>query len=64
MEFREVYCISCEKVVGRYNIKFFTEDKIAQIIQTNHVSHIRNGHEVNLRKLIKMRKVGFEPTNS
>ncbi len=53
MEFREVYCISCEKVVGRYNIKFFTEDKIAEIIQTSHVSHIRNGHEVNLRKVVK-----------
>ena len=53
MEFREVYCISCKKVVGCYNIKFFTEDKIAEIIQTNHVSHIRNGHEVNLWKIIK-----------
>jgi hypothetical protein len=53
MEFREVYCTSCKKVIGRYNLKFFTEDKIAELVQTSHVAHIRNGHEVNLRKLIK-----------
>ena len=31
MEFREIYCTSCKKVIGRYNIKFFSEDKIAEL---------------------------------
>ncbi len=51
MEFREIYCINCKKVLGRYNIKFYDEDKIAELCKTDHSSHIKNGHQVNIRML-------------
>ena len=53
MEFREVYCTNCKKILGRYNIKFYNVDKVGEIINIHHVSHIRNGHKVTIRKFIK-----------
>ena len=53
MEFREIYCTSCRKVIGRYNIKFYSEDNIAELMKTSHVTHGRNGHQVNIRKFVK-----------
>jgi len=53
MEFREVYCTNCKKVLGRYNIKFYDDGKIEELLKTTHVTHIRNGHEVNIRKFVK-----------
>ena len=53
MEFKEIYCITCEKIIGRYNIKFYNEDKIAELMKTSHVTHVRNGHQINIRKYIK-----------
>ena len=53
MEFREIYCINCKKILGRYNVKFYNEDKISELLKTTHASHIRNGHEVSIRKFVK-----------
>lgn len=53
MEFKEVYCINCKKILGRYNIKFYNDDKIGELLKTTHVTHVRNGHEVNIRKFVK-----------
>ena len=53
MEFREIYCLNCKKVLGRYNIKFYTEDKIDELLNTTYSMHIRNGHQVNIRKFEK-----------
>jgi len=53
MEFREVYCANCKKVLGRYNIKFYNEEKIGELINKTHSIHIRNGHQVNIRKFEK-----------
>jgi hypothetical protein len=53
MEFREIYCSNCKKVLGNYNIKFYSDDKIGEIMNTYHISHIRSGHQVKLRKLVK-----------
>ena len=53
MEFREIYCITCKKIIGRYNIKFYNEDKIAELMITGHVTHVRNGHQINIRKYTK-----------
>ncbi len=53
MEFKEVYCINCKKVLGRYNIKFYNDDKIGELLKTTHVAHVRTGHEVNIRKVVK-----------
>ncbi|MDH5697943.1 MAG: hypothetical protein OEY54_05380 [Nitrosopumilus sp.] len=55
MEFREVYCSNCKKILGRYNVKFYTEDKIGELINTSHSTHIRNGHQVNIRKFEKIK---------
>jgi hypothetical protein len=53
MEFREVYCSNCKKVLGRYNTKFYNDDKISELLKTTHSTHVRNGHQVNIRKLEK-----------
>ena len=53
MEFREVYCSNCKKVLGRYNIKFYDDDKIEELLSTTHSTHVRNGHQVNIRKFEK-----------
>ncbi len=53
MEFREIYCSNCKKVLGRYNIKFYNNDKIEELLKTTHVTHVRNGHQVNIRKFVK-----------
>ena len=33
MEFREVYCLNCKKVLGRYNSKFYSEEKIETLLK-------------------------------
>ena len=53
MEFREVYCLNCKKVIGRYNIKFYNDEKIEELLNTTHFAHIRNGHQINIRKFEK-----------
>ena len=53
MEFREIYCTNCKKVLGRYNIKFYDDTKIEEALKTTHVIHVRNGHRVNIRKFVK-----------
>jgi len=53
MEFLEIYCANCKKVIGQYNTKFYSEDRIAELLKTSHVNHVRNGHEVNIRKVDK-----------
>lgn len=52
MEFREIYCSNCKKVLGRYNIKFYNDDKIREILNIYHITHIRNGHQVTIRKFV------------
>jgi len=53
MKFREVYCSNCKKVIGRYNIKFYNDDKIEELLNTTHSTHIRSGHRVGIRKFEK-----------
>ncbi|EIJ66885.1 hypothetical protein BD31_I0423 [Candidatus Nitrosopumilus salaria BD31] len=53
MEFKEVYCQNCKKVIGRYNIKFYNDEKINELLKTTHSTHIKNGHQVNIRKFVK-----------
>ena len=48
MEFREIYCNNCKKVIGRYNRKYYTDDKIRDLLKISHASHVR-GHEIVLR---------------
>lgn len=53
MAFKEIYCMNCKKVLGRYNIKFYDDDKISELLKTTHSSHVRKGHRVNIRKFVK-----------
>jgi len=53
MEFREVYCTNCKKVLGRYNVKFYNASKIEELLKITHITHVRNGHQVNIRKFVK-----------
>ena len=53
MEFKEVYCKNCKKVIGRYNIKFYNDEKINELLKTTHSTHIKNGHQVSIRKFVK-----------
>nr|AIE94218.1 hypothetical protein [uncultured marine thaumarchaeote AD1000_44_B05] len=52
MEFREIYCNDCKKVLGRYNTKYYSSDMIAELIQTIHVIHTRGGHHIKIHKKI------------
>ena len=53
MEFKEVYCMNCKKVLGRYNVKFYDDDKISELFKTTHSSHVRKGHQVHIKKIAK-----------
>jgi len=53
IEFNEVYCTNCKKVLVRYNKKFYNEEKIEELLKTDHVTHVRNGHQVFIRKVEK-----------
>jgi hypothetical protein len=53
MEFTEVYCSNCKKILGRYNTKFYNEEKIGELVNTMHVTHIRNGHQITMREFKK-----------
>jgi hypothetical protein len=48
MEFREIFCHNCNKTLGKYNVKFYSEGHIAEIIQTIHADHIKIGHHVEI----------------
>lgn len=51
VEYREIYCNDCKRVLGRYNMRYYTDDKIAEIIRSNHLAHVREGHEIELRRV-------------
>ncbi len=53
MEFREIYCTNCKKILGRYNIKFYNEDKIEELLKTDHSTHVKSGHQIYIRKFVK-----------
>ena len=50
MEICEIYCNDCKKVLARYNTKYYSEDMIAELIQTVHVIHTRAGHHIKIHK--------------
>ena len=53
MKFREIYCNNCKKILGRYNTKFYDDDKIKEILKSCHSAHVRTGHRVILRDFLK-----------
>ncbi len=53
LEFKEIYCNNCKKTLGRYNVRYFTDANIAELIKSSHTSHYRNGHQIIVRKINK-----------
>ena len=53
LEFREIYCNNCKKVLGRYNVKYYPEARVADLIKDNHALHLRSGHEIEIRRFKK-----------
>ena len=51
MEFREIFCNNCKKLLGRYNVNFYSEANVADIINSVHVLHSRAGHEIKIKKI-------------
>ena len=51
-EYREIYCNDCKKILGRYNIKYYSESKIGEVIKTSHALHVREGHDIEQRRVL------------
>ncbi|ABK78570.1 hypothetical protein CENSYa_1963 [Cenarchaeum symbiosum A] len=50
MAYREIYCVDCRRILGRYNIKYYPESKMGEIIKSCHDQHVREGHELVQRR--------------
>lgn len=48
-EYRVIYCNECKMVLGRYNRKYFTDERIGEVIQSHHRPHVHKGHDIELR---------------
>ena len=53
MEFREIYCNNCKKTLGRYNVKYYSESKIADLLKISHELHVKEGHTIEIHKIKK-----------
>jgi hypothetical protein len=51
MEFKEIYCFNCKKSLGRYSDKYFTDQRIGEIIKANHSTHVYEGHSIVVRRI-------------
>ena len=49
MSFREIYCNNCKKTLGRYNVKFFSENGLGDLLNDIDSMHIRRGHDIAIR---------------
>jgi len=52
-KFRAIYCSNCQKILGRYNTKYYDCGKIKEILHSFHSSHARKGHKLKMGYLIK-----------
>jgi len=52
-KFRAIYCSNCQKILGRYNTKYYECGKIKEILHSFHSSHVRQGHKIKMGYLIK-----------
>ena len=47
---REIYCENCKKSLGVYNVKYYSEINVAEIMRVIHTSHSRSGHHIKIIK--------------
>ncbi len=53
IKYAEFHCDNCQKIIGRYNTKYYDSDKIQEILKSCHSFHVRKGHQVIIRDFIK-----------
>lgn len=53
MKFSEIYCNNCKKTLGRYNVKFYTEEKLGELINSSYAIHVKSGHHIIIRRFEK-----------
>ena len=53
MKFSEIYCNNCKKTLGRYNVKFYTEEKLGEVINSSYAIHVKSGHHIIIRRFEK-----------
>jgi len=53
MKFSEIYCNNCKKTLGRYNVKFYTEEKLGELINSSYAIHVKSGHHIVIRRFEK-----------
>ncbi len=46
----EIHCDNCKKKLGTYNENYFSDKTLNEIIVTNHVKCVREGHEIIIRR--------------
>ena len=50
--YRELYCRDCNKIIGRYNAKYYTEARVGEIVNLCHTGHVKLGHDVEQRRIV------------
>ena len=53
--YREIYCRDCNRIIGRYNAKYYTEARVGEVINTCHAGHVKLGHVVEQRHIVSGR---------
>ncbi|HYA84757.1 MAG TPA: hypothetical protein VEH06_15110 [Candidatus Bathyarchaeia archaeon] len=46
LSFKEIHCRDCTMVLARYNVKYFTDSKIAELTRIYYQAHIKAGHAI------------------
>lgn len=44
LAFKEVYCQDCSVILARFNLKYFTDSKVAELTRLHYHTHIKRGH--------------------
>lgn len=50
--YRELYCRDCDKIIGRYNAKYYTEARVGEVVNLCHTGHVKLGHDVEQRRVV------------
>jgi len=51
LKFKEIYCHSCKKSIGKYNVKYYSDARIAELLKAGSNPHVREGHQISIRVL-------------
>ena len=51
MAFKEIYCFNCKKSLGKYSEKYYSDQKMGEIIKMNYSEHVYEGHELVIRRI-------------